>query len=69
IYSVSVQIEDITSSGMLPSQPFINISFFQPQYFLMIGIPGLETIHGWISIPFSSMYTVALTGNCLILLA
>ncbi|XP_052568526.1 olfactory receptor 51G2-like [Peromyscus californicus insignis] len=54
---------------MLPSQSFINISFFQPQYFLMTGIQGLEAIHGWISIPFSSMYTVALTGNCLILLA
>nr|XP_006993396.2 olfactory receptor 51G2-like [Peromyscus maniculatus bairdii] len=54
---------------MLPSQSFINISFFQPQSFLMTGIQGLEAIHGWISIPFSSMYTVALTGNCLILLA
>ncbi|XP_028745015.1 olfactory receptor 51G2-like [Peromyscus leucopus] len=54
---------------MLSSQSFINISFFQPQYFLMTGIQGLEAIHGWISIPFSSMYTVALTGNCLILLA
>lgn len=54
---------------MIPSGPFINISFFQPQSFLMIGIPGLEFAHGWISIPFSFMYTVALTGNCLILLA
>ncbi|KAM7329019.1 hypothetical protein ACRRTK_010632 [Alexandromys fortis] len=54
---------------MLPSQAFINISFFQPQFFLMTGIPGLEAAHGWISIPFSSMYAVALTGNCLILLA
>ena len=54
---------------MIPSQSFDNISFFQPPAFLMIGIPGLEAIHGWISIPFSSMYTVALAGNCLILLA
>ncbi|XP_015362785.1 LOW QUALITY PROTEIN: olfactory receptor 51I2-like [Marmota marmota marmota] len=54
---------------MLPSQSYGNISFFQPPAFLMIGIPGLEDFHGWISIPFSSMYTVALTGNCLILLA
>nr|XP_005911589.1 PREDICTED: olfactory receptor 51I2 [Bos mutus] len=54
---------------MIPSQSFNNISFFQPPAFLMIGIPGLEAIHGWISIPFSSMYTVALAGNCLILLA
>ena len=54
---------------MFPSWSFANISFFQPHAFLMIGIPGLEAIHGWISILFSSMYTAALTGNCLILLA
>lgn len=54
---------------MLPSQTYVNISFFQPHAFLMIGIPGHEAVHGWISIPFSSMYTMALTGNCLILLA
>ncbi|KAM9767418.1 olfactory receptor OR51C1-like [Dama dama] len=54
---------------MLSSWSFANISFFQPPAFLIIGIPGLEAVHGWISIPFSSMYTAALTGNCLILLA
>ena len=54
---------------MISSKAFVNITFFQPQSFLMTGIPGLEFAHGWISIPFSSMYTVALTGNCLILLA
>ncbi|XP_043853191.1 olfactory receptor 51I2-like [Dromiciops gliroides] len=46
-----------------------NSSFFQPSAFLLIGIPGLEAVHRWVSIPFSSIYTVALTGNCLILLA
>ncbi|XP_021069040.1 olfactory receptor 51I2-like [Mus pahari] len=54
---------------MISSKAFVNITFFQPQSFLMTGIPGLEFAHVWISIPFSSMYTVALTGNCLILLA
>ncbi|XP_007527618.1 olfactory receptor 51I2-like [Erinaceus europaeus] len=54
---------------MLPFQFQANSSFFQPPAFLMIGIPGLEAFHSWISIPFSSMYTMALTGNCLILLA
>uniref|UniRef100_G1U7Q0 Olfactory receptor n=1 Tax=Oryctolagus cuniculus TaxID=9986 RepID=G1U7Q0_RABIT len=51
------------------SQSFVNISLFQPPAFLMIGIPGMEAVHGWISIPFSSMYMMALTGNCLILQA
>ncbi|XP_036599761.1 olfactory receptor 51G2-like [Trichosurus vulpecula] len=54
---------------MLLSQSHENISFFQPSAFLLIGIPGLEAMHGWISIPFCSMYTLALMGNCLILLA
>nr|XP_002708596.2 olfactory receptor 51I2-like [Oryctolagus cuniculus] len=54
---------------MLSSPSFVNISFFQPPAFLMIGIPGMEAVHGWISIPFSSMYMMALTGNCLILQA
>ncbi|KAM9658675.1 olfactory receptor 51I2-like [Trichechus inunguis] len=54
---------------MLPSQPYVSHSFFQLPAFLMIGILGMEATDGWISIPFSSMYTVALIGNCLILLA
>ncbi|XP_004476994.2 olfactory receptor 51I2-like [Dasypus novemcinctus] len=54
---------------MLPSQAYANISFFQPPAFLMVGMPGMESIHGWISIPFSFLYTVALTGNYLIILA
>ncbi|XP_063111731.1 olfactory receptor 51I2-like [Cavia porcellus] len=54
---------------MVHTQSYINISFFQPPAFLLVGLPGLEAFHGWISIPFLSMYTVALTGNCLIILA
>ncbi|XP_047609354.1 olfactory receptor 51I2-like [Phacochoerus africanus] len=54
---------------MLSSPSLANTSFFQPPAFLLMGIPGMEAAHGWISIPFSSMYTVALTGNGLILLA
>ncbi|XP_043854525.1 olfactory receptor 51I2-like [Dromiciops gliroides] len=40
---------------------------FQPSASLLIGIPGLEVVHGWVSIPFCFMYTMALIGNHLIL--
>uniref|UniRef100_A0A674JE87 Olfactory receptor family 52 subfamily M member 1 n=1 Tax=Terrapene triunguis TaxID=2587831 RepID=A0A674JE87_9SAUR len=46
--------------------PF-NGSCFNPPTFLLIGIPGLETLHVWISVPFCSMYIIAILGNCTIL--
>ncbi|XP_045873276.1 olfactory receptor 51A7 [Meles meles] len=38
------------------------------QLFLLIGIPGLEHAHIWISIPICLMYLVAIMGNSTILL-
>ncbi|XP_006885569.1 PREDICTED: olfactory receptor 51I2-like [Elephantulus edwardii] len=45
----------------------INSSWFQPPILLLTGIPGLETVQIWISIPLGIMYLIAVLGNCIIL--
>ncbi|XP_074071809.1 olfactory receptor 51G2-like [Macrotis lagotis] len=36
--------------------------------FLVTGIPGLEAMYAWLSIPFSAMFLLTLTGNISIIL-
>nr|XP_002708602.2 olfactory receptor 51G1-like [Oryctolagus cuniculus] len=44
-----------------------NSSIGQFASFYLIGIPGYENVHHFISIPFSVLYLIGITGNCAIL--
>ncbi|XP_007069984.2 olfactory receptor 52R1 [Chelonia mydas] len=41
--------------------------FTRSSTFILLGIPGLEAAHVWISIPFCTMYTIAILGTFTIL--
>uniref|UniRef100_A0A8C3HSA2 G-protein coupled receptors family 1 profile domain-containing protein n=1 Tax=Chrysemys picta bellii TaxID=8478 RepID=A0A8C3HSA2_CHRPI len=46
---------------------FNTTDFTNPSTFILLGVPGLEVAHVWISIPFCTMYTIAILGNFTIL--
>ncbi|XP_006112146.2 olfactory receptor 52P1-like [Pelodiscus sinensis] len=39
----------------------------EPSTFILMGIPGFEDAHLWISIPFSMIYVISLLGNVTVL--
>ncbi|XP_024074311.2 olfactory receptor 52K2-like [Terrapene carolina triunguis] len=41
--------------------------FTNPSTFILLGIPGLEAAYVWLSIPFCTMYIIAILGNFTIL--
>ncbi|XP_037695583.1 olfactory receptor 52N2-like [Choloepus didactylus] len=40
-----------------------NSSTLTPRFFILNGIPGLEVVHIWLSLPFCFMYIIAMVGN------
>ncbi|XP_051846756.1 olfactory receptor 52H1-like [Antechinus flavipes] len=44
-----------------------NLSSYNPSFFILVGIPGLEKFHIWIAVPFCAIYFVAIGGNCILL--
>ncbi|XP_075784147.1 olfactory receptor 52P1-like [Pelodiscus sinensis] len=44
-----------------------NFTISDPSPFILTGIPGLETAHVWISIPYCTFYLIGLMGNCILL--
>ncbi|XP_044880039.1 olfactory receptor 51G2-like [Mauremys mutica] len=45
----------------------VNETKFNPDIFLLTGMPGQEDVHLWISVPFCLVYFISIVGNSVIL--
>ncbi|EDL16762.1 olfactory receptor family 52 subfamily B member 2 [Mus musculus] len=45
-----------------------NITPIHPAFFVLVGIPGLEAYHTWLSIPLCLMYVTAVLGNSILIM-
>ncbi|XP_033619815.1 olfactory receptor 52B2 [Fukomys damarensis] len=52
-----------------PALPAFNQTVLMsgPGPFVLLGVPGLEALHTWLSVPMCLLYLAALTGNSLLL--
>ncbi|XP_069059450.1 olfactory receptor 52L1-like [Pleurodeles waltl] len=48
-------------------QVIFNTTSSRPAAFILVGIPGLEEVALWVSLPFFSVYTMAIFSNVLLL--
>ncbi|XP_049747275.1 olfactory receptor 51G2-like [Elephas maximus indicus] len=53
--------------GVLPLQVILSDSNYNDTFFSLTGLPGLEAVYTWLSIPLCAMYVASLVGNSLIL--
>ncbi|XP_017522366.2 olfactory receptor 52B2 [Manis javanica] len=44
-----------------------NLTVFHPEVFILLGIPGLEAYHVWLSVPLCLMYSTAVLGNSILI--
>ncbi|XP_069495681.1 olfactory receptor 51E2-like [Ambystoma mexicanum] len=56
-----------SDKNLLEHVSALNNTGYQIPTFILIGLPGLEYAHVWISIPFCIMYIIAVFGNTLII--
>ncbi|XP_016277544.2 olfactory receptor 52B2-like isoform X2 [Monodelphis domestica] len=58
----------VSGRSHISNMMIVNHTIFHPAVFVLLGIPGLERYHKWLSIPLCFMYTTAVLGNSVLIL-